>query len=388
MRQQIKYIAIYLCVLGVLVTSLLNLAQGKTLSTSNYSTHGATRLHSPLALQQILAPIALYPDSVLSHIFVASTYPLQVVQGARWRAKHEHYSAQQIQYYTADKHWDPSVVALLKVTPLIQRLSQDLDWLQTLGQAFLHQQAQVLAEVQTLRSQAYQHGQLQANHYIDLHHHHGQIVIQSRFPNIVYIPAYDVNNVFGTKRYGRHSPYHWTAPYSDKYSRRIIWVKHRIVNTRFHFATVFWDHGYVGIHRHYKAKPYYQWHGYRHNRQKVRTSEYNKWRHQGYAKHRTPPNKPGYSKKHGQRIIKNNQGWESKSKQYRKHDYKKPVVVTQGYKKPKTKHWHDKKAAAHHSKGVKQTQSRSYKSSKPAKSHKHSQKHKSSQHTHKSAPWR
>jgi len=97
----------------------------------------------PALLEQILAPIALYPDSLLSQILVASTYPLEVVQAARWRQNNSRLTEAQVLTAIENQPWDPSVKALAPFTDLIIRLSSDLDWLQTVGDAFLQNEYQV-----------------------------------------------------------------------------------------------------------------------------------------------------------------------------------------------------------------------------------------------------
>ena len=142
MRNQTKYLFIYLCVLCLLIGSVVQLAQAQESISSE--TSDVIELDQA-QLDQILAPIALYPDTLLSHILVASTYPLEVIQAARWRAANKDLDEQQALNAVEDKDWDPSVQALVPFNDLLQSLSEDLDWLQSLGSAFLVNETSLLA---------------------------------------------------------------------------------------------------------------------------------------------------------------------------------------------------------------------------------------------------
>mgnify|MGYP006156395167 CR=1 FL=1 len=104
---------------------------------------GSSASLSQAELEQMLAPIALYPDSLLSHILIASTYPLEVVQAQRWLEDHPKLSTDQVMSRTEDKDWDPSVKALMAFPNVLQKMSEDLDWTQRLGEAFLADEAVV-----------------------------------------------------------------------------------------------------------------------------------------------------------------------------------------------------------------------------------------------------
>ena len=161
MRTKTRYLSLYLCVVSVLVGASTQLAQAQDTNqvqalgqndTSNAAIE-AVELNQA-ELDQMLAPIALYPDTLLSHILVASTYPLEVIQAARWRANNDKMDAQQALNAVEDKNWDPSVKALVPFNDLLQKFSQDLDWLQSLGNAFLLNEEQVLSSVQNLRKKS------------------------------------------------------------------------------------------------------------------------------------------------------------------------------------------------------------------------------------------
>ena len=104
MRNQIKYLFIYSCVLCLSIFSAVPFAQAK--QEVNSKSSDAAMLNQA-QLDQMLAPIALYPDTLLSHILVASTYPLEVIQAARWRSANEDLNEQQALNAVEDKDWDP-----------------------------------------------------------------------------------------------------------------------------------------------------------------------------------------------------------------------------------------------------------------------------------------
>ena len=105
-------------------------------------------------LDQMLAPVALYPDTVLTHVLIAATYPLELVQAARWQKRNPDLSGEDVVRAVEDKNWDPSVKALVAFPTLLQRLSEDLDWTEQLGEAFLSDETAVLASIQQLREKA------------------------------------------------------------------------------------------------------------------------------------------------------------------------------------------------------------------------------------------
>ncbi|MFT4747943.1 MAG: hypothetical protein ACI8XG_002027, partial [Congregibacter sp.] len=176
MRNQTRYLFVYLCVLCLLVASVVQLAQAQ--QDVSPKTSEVAELDQA-QIDQMLAPIALYPDTLLSHILVASTYPLEVIQAARWRAANQDLNEQQALNAVEDKDWDPSVQALVPFNDLLQKLSEDLDWLQSLGSAFLINEQQILASVQNLRQKAYEQGNLTNNDYVDVEQEEGIISIET-----------------------------------------------------------------------------------------------------------------------------------------------------------------------------------------------------------------
>src|SRR5579863_6398306 len=107
---------------------------------------------SPQQLQDLVAPIALYPDNLLSQILVATTYPIEVVEAQQWLQQNRSLSGQALLNAAQGQNWDPSVQALVAFPDVLARLNQDIRWTTDLGNAFLAQQADVMAAVQAMRA--------------------------------------------------------------------------------------------------------------------------------------------------------------------------------------------------------------------------------------------
>src|SRR5579862_4976310 len=111
-------------------------------------------------LDDLVAPIALYPDPLLSQVMVASTYPLEIVEAQQWLQRNPGLSGQQLTEAARAQNWDASVQALVAMPDVLGKLNQDLQWTTTLGNAFLAQQSDVMAAVQQMRGRAQANGRL------------------------------------------------------------------------------------------------------------------------------------------------------------------------------------------------------------------------------------
>ncbi|MCF2949537.1 DUF3300 domain-containing protein [Paraglaciecola aquimarina] len=306
MRNQAKYLLIYLCVVCFLVGSVVNLAQAQELNqkqdTNTTQNNQETLLVdiSQAELDQLLAPIALYPDTLLSHIFVASTYPLEVVQAARWRRNNKDLDEQEALNAVEKKDWDPSVKALVPFHDLLQTLSDDLDWLQSLGNAFLFAEERVLDSVQTLRQKAYAQGNLHDNEYLEVEQDGDEIVIQTVEKEVVYIPYYDTRHVYGNWWWNDHPPYYWHSPSHYILSAGIYWSSRFYIRPSFYFSGFHWHKRHlVADYTYNRHSNNHYWAPHHSRKQKVRITEYSRWKHNKH--HRR-----GVQYKHnGQRVIRN-----------------------------------------------------------------------------------
>jgi hypothetical protein len=143
-------------------------------------------------LDALVAPVALYPDALLAQVLVAATYPLQVVQADRLVAASAEMSEDELRAALAEQEWDPSVLVLMSGFPtVLQRMAEDLDWTERLGDAMLAQDEDLLAAVQRMRTQAEETGYLTTNAAQVVEEEAGQIAIRPADPEVVYVPRYD-----------------------------------------------------------------------------------------------------------------------------------------------------------------------------------------------------
>jgi hypothetical protein len=166
-------------------------------------------------IEQLVAPIALHPDELVSQILMASTYPLEVVQAARWVEENPDLSPEEFENAIDEMTWDPSVKSLTNFPDVLAMMNSKLDWLTDLGDAFLDQQEDVLAAVQRLRSRARQEGNLESNEQqnIIVESTTQTIVIESKTPEVIYVPSYNPTVVYGTWPYPAYPPYYYPPRY-------------------------------------------------------------------------------------------------------------------------------------------------------------------------------
>lgn len=167
-------------------------------------------------LDQLVAPIALYPDPLLAQVMMASTYPLEVVEADRWVDGHKGLTGDQLTQALASETWDQSVKTLASTPALLDMMSQKLDWTQTLGNAVIAQQPDVMAAVQRLRQKAQAQGSLTTTKEqtvtVDSAGATPAIVIQPASPEILYVPYYEPAVVYGPWPYAAYPPYFFPAP--------------------------------------------------------------------------------------------------------------------------------------------------------------------------------
>jgi hypothetical protein len=165
-------------------------------------------------LDQMLAPIALYPDDLLSEALMAATYPLEVVEAARWIQANPDLRGDQLAAALEQKDWDPSVKSLVNFPSVLQMMSEKLEWTEMLGDAFLAGEDQVMDTVQKLRQKAQAQGNLRTSseQRVSSDPQTQTIIIESADPQVVYVPVYDPMVVYG--------PWWWPAYPPFKYYPR------------------------------------------------------------------------------------------------------------------------------------------------------------------------
>ena len=156
-------------------------------------------------LDSLVAPIALYPDPLLSQLLVASTYPLEIIQLQQWLEKNKDLKDKALVDAVSKQPWDPSVQAMAPLPDVVKRLSDDIQWTTDLGNAFLAQQSDVMDAIQRMRQKAQGTGALKSNEQLRVETKVVQnktvIVIEQASPEIVYIPSYDPVYVYGPPVY-------------------------------------------------------------------------------------------------------------------------------------------------------------------------------------------
>jgi len=158
-----------------------------------------TTQQTPAELQALVAPIALYPDSLVAQILTASTFPDQVAIANYWMDQNKSLKGSALMQAVDKQSWDPSVKALTEFPSVLENLSKNLTWTSSLGEAYHDQQADVIKAIQTLRAKAKAAGNLKTTPQITVVQQSPEtIVIQPTNPQIVYVPTYNPTIVYGT----------------------------------------------------------------------------------------------------------------------------------------------------------------------------------------------
>src|ERR1051325_9563167 len=152
---------------------------------------------SPEHLQQLVAPIALYPDALVAQILAASTYPTEIVEADRWMQSHPGLKGEELANEVDKQPWDPSVKALTQFPSVLENMEKNLSWTSSLGDAYANQQQDVTDAVQTMRQQARKAGKLDSNEQEKVTTQGSTIVIEPANPEVIYVPAYDPWLVYG-----------------------------------------------------------------------------------------------------------------------------------------------------------------------------------------------
>jgi len=189
-----------------ILTSAVVIASAQTPPPDSQAAPPETQVLTADQLADLVAPIALYPDGLLSEVLVASTYPLEVVEAQQWLQVNPTLRGTQLTDAAKQQSWDPSVQALVAFPDVLNRLNQNIRWTTDLGNAFLAQEADVMAAIQRLRASAQANGRLTSTpqQTVSTETQGGQpvIVIQPANPDVVYVPAYYPSFVCGPPALG------------------------------------------------------------------------------------------------------------------------------------------------------------------------------------------
>jgi Spy/CpxP family protein refolding chaperone len=163
-------------------------------------------------LEQLVAPIALHPDSLIAQILMASTYPLEVALADRWTKQNASLKGDALTKALESQDWDPSVKSLVNFPQVLTMMSEKLDWTQKLGDAFLADQKKVLDTIQSLRTKAQAAGHLESNKEQKVIVEEKIIKIEPANPQVVYVPTYNPTVVYGAWPYPAYPPYYYYPP--------------------------------------------------------------------------------------------------------------------------------------------------------------------------------
>jgi len=176
----------------------------------------ATKAFSQQELDELLAPIALYPDALLAQVFMASTYPMEIVEAARWMKANPDLKDKALEDALQGQSWDPAVKAVTAVPQVLTMMDEKLDWTQNLGDAFLAQQEEVMQTVQNLRGKAKDAGNLESTPEqtvkTETQGETTVVIIESSKPEVVYVPTYNPATIYGTWWYPYPPPYYYYPP--------------------------------------------------------------------------------------------------------------------------------------------------------------------------------
>jgi hypothetical protein len=210
-------------------TPEMALAQAPPAASASASTAAAApKTIKKEELAALLAPIALYPDTVIAQILMATTYPLEVVLASRWLEKHKDLKGDQLAQEAQKQGWDPSVAGLCALPDVLKKMDERVDWMQKVGDAVLAQQKDVMDVIQELRRKAQAEGNLKSDDHMKVTTEAAPatatatatatsapaqvIVIESANPQTVYVPTYSTS-VYGAWGYPAYPPYYWPPPY-------------------------------------------------------------------------------------------------------------------------------------------------------------------------------
>lgn len=203
-------------------------------------------------LAQMLAPIALYPDALLSQILMAATYPIEVIEADRWIKGNQHFDRESHDDALLDKDWDPSVKSLCHFPSSLALMSDRIAETTDLGNAFLAQESDVLNMVQKLRAEARAHGHLNTTSEQNVVVKKETIIIEPPEPGMIYVPYYDPYYVYGSWRWSSaYPPYYW-GPAGINIGARISYRPAIFFGVSFLSWSYFdWPHRsiYINVHK-------------------------------------------------------------------------------------------------------------------------------------------
>ncbi|HJT42078.1 MAG TPA: DUF3300 domain-containing protein [Rhizomicrobium sp.] len=239
-RTNIPRFILYFFLIGATFGIFLFPALGQTpVQTSSTPASAAA---APGQFEALAAPIALYPDQLLAKILIASTYPMEIVEAARWRQQNKGLSGAALDSALASQTWDDSVKDLTRVPEVLDMMDKQISWTQQLGDAVLSDQAGMLKAVQRLRAKAQSNGTLTDTAQQKVVTENQTIIIQPAEPEKVYVPYYDSSSIYGPWDYG-YPAYSWPPPYGYGYGVGLGFVAGAVIGAAFWNNNCNWGGG-------------------------------------------------------------------------------------------------------------------------------------------------
>lgn len=258
--------------------------------------------YSQAELDSLLAPIALYPDTLLTHILISATYPMDVIEADRWRQKNQHLTPEQVTQAVASFEWDTSVKVIVPFTNILHTMADDLTWLQRLGDNVLINEARVLDSIQALRQQAVSYGNVNSTQYINVERQKDIIIITPVHQDVIYVPYYNPHKIYGRWPHAI-APVYWHHKRSYHHQGLFYWSPSVHISTSFYFGGIQWINRHLAIHRgqikrNYRIKPAKIAYGKSYQRW-----QHNKQHRRGRYSHRVIHSAPTiYSYQHTKRL--------------------------------------------------------------------------------------
>ena len=243
-RTNIPRFFLHFFLIGAMFGIFLFPALGQTpVQTSSTPASAAA---APGQFEALAAPIALYPDQLLAKILIASTYPMEIVEAARWRQQNKDLSGTALDSALASQTWDDSVKDLTRVPDVLDMMDKQISWTQQLGDAVLSDQAGMLKAVQRLRAKAQSNGTLTDTAQQKVVTENQTIIIQPAEPEKVYVPYYDSSSIYGPWDYG-YPAYSWPPPYGYGYGAGLGFVTGAVIGAAFWNNNFNWGGGNLTV---------------------------------------------------------------------------------------------------------------------------------------------
>jgi hypothetical protein len=186
------------------------------LTTHSIPVMAEEQIFSQAELDQMMAPVALYPDSLLSQVLMAATYPSQVAEAAQWSQQNRDKQGDAAVEAVQDKAWDPSVASLVAFPQVLEMMGDKPDWVKQMGDAFLAEPDKVMETAQGLRAKAKEAGNLETTEQqtviVEKQTTETIIKIEPADPQVIYVPAYNPTVVYGTWWWPAYRPFYYPPP--------------------------------------------------------------------------------------------------------------------------------------------------------------------------------